>query len=71
MAFEDTFSADLKSLWNRTRPRRRSSVLLEVYSCDAEGCSHRNVQFKTTPLFVEVLCDVEGGRTSAICFDCF
>ena len=71
MAFEDPSSADLKSLWNRTRPRRWSSVLLEVHRCDAEGCSHRNVQFKTTPLFVEVLRDVEGGRTSAMCFDCF
>ena len=36
MAFADTSSADLKSLWNRTRPRRQSSVLLEVYRCDAE-----------------------------------
>ena len=42
-----------------------ASELLEVHRWDAEGCPSRNLQFKTTQLFFEVVHDVEGDRTRA------
>ena len=57
-------------MWNRIKPRRWNSDLLEVYKFDVEGCPNKNLQFISTQLILEVVRDVEVGRTKAICCYC-
>ena len=38
---------------------------------DAEGRHNKNLHLKTTQLLFEVVHDVAGGRTSAMCRDCW
>ena len=44
--------------------------ILEVYKFDFEGCPNKNLQFISTQLILEVVRDVEVGRTKAICCYC-
>ena len=67
---EDISSAEFENSRNRTKSRRWNSELPEVYKCDAEGCHNKHLQLKTTQLFFEVVHEVEGGRTRAMCLDC-
>ena len=45
--------------------------VLQACKCNIEGCGNQLMQFKTTQLLFEVAHDVEGGRTRAVCFDCW
>ena len=38
---------------------------------DIEGCGNQHIQFKTPQLLFEVVHDVEGGRTRAVCVGCW
>ena len=57
-----------KKLWNRIRPRRWHAVLQEAYKCDVETCGNQHIEFKTAHHLFEVVHDVGGGRTRAVCW---
>ena len=67
---EDIYISEFENKRNRTKPRRWNVELLGVYTCDAEGCYNKHIQFKTTQLLSEVVHDVAGGRTRTMFFDC-
>ena len=52
------------------RLRRWNAVSQEVFLCDVEGCGNQHVEFNITPFLFEVVHDVEGGRTRAVCSRC-
>ena len=52
-------------------PRRSKEELLKPHPCNVEDCDIKKLPLKTTQLPFEVVYDVDGGRTRAICFDCW
>ena len=52
----------------RIRPRRWNAVLQEALKCDVETCGNQHIEVKTTQYLFEVVHDVEGGRTRAVCW---
>ena len=65
---EENTALEPKKLWNRIRPRTWNAVLQEAFKCDVETCGNQHIEVKTTQYLFEVVHDVEGGRTSAVCW---
>ena len=68
---EEISNVEVKSLWQRVKPRYWVPEPLEAYRCKSEECSNKQLQFKTTQLLFEAHLYVDGGRTKAICLNCW
>ena len=67
---EGIFSADLKSLWYRIKPRDAIQNRWKFTRAKLK-VPNRKVQFNTTWILFEVVHEREGGSTRADCIDCW
>ena len=62
---------NLAKLWSRAAGHDDGMRFCrKFFLCDVEGCGNQHVQFNITQFLFEVVHDVEGGRTRAVCSRC-